>query len=132
MATADAVTQALARLRADRPGFGLEDVIDAHWIDWFSGDRFQDEHLIEAVNFWIEHTPARTWPTVAEIEQAYVRVVRLSKEQRKLEAGPCIFDCLNGLVYKQVDKPYPHIAVVPCSCAAGRAKLEAHRKGASS
>lgn len=132
MATAEAVTQALARLRADRPGLGLEDAIDAHWIDWFAGHPFRDEDLIEAVNFWIEQTPARTWPTVAEIERAYVRVIRLTREQRQLEAGPCVFECLNGLVYKQVDEPYPHVAVVPCSCPAGQAKLEGHRKAVSS
>lgn len=125
MATATTITQALARLRADRPGLGLEDAIDAHWIDWFAGPEFPDEELFAGVNYYIETHPARTWPTVAEVELAIKEVLKVYREAGELEAGPCAYDCLDGFVYRERKRPGDPFVLVPCECSKGLAKRKA-------
>lgn len=120
MATHEGIARALARLRADRPGLGLEKAIDAHWFHWFGRRKFRDRDIETAVLWWIEDTPARTWPTVAQIEAAVEKVERHAKSE--LEAGPCFWECKNGLVYSEVEEPYKHLALVPCECPLGQAK----------
>lgn len=112
-------------MRADRPGLGLEESIDAHWIDWFGGAEFQDAELFAGVNFYIETHPARTWPTVAEVEVSIKAVLRIDTERGELEEGPCFWDCVEGLVYQTITVPIEHTALVPCQCHRGRSKLEA-------
>lgn len=125
MASAEIITLALARIRADRPGLGLEDSIDAHWIEWFGPPEFRDEELLAGVAYWLEKTPARTWPTVAEIERAMIDASRRSRYHAELEAGPCAFGCLDGLVYREAAEPGETRAVVPCKCEKGQAKRKA-------
>ncbi len=125
MANAQAITAALNRLRADRPGLGLEDSIEAHWIDWFARTEFRDEDVVSAVHLYIERTPSRTWPTVAEIERALQEVERLNNE---LESEPCFWNCKQGLVYKAVERPYRRTVMVPCECPKGLSKLASFRE----
>lgn len=126
MASAETVTLALARLRADRPGLGLEDSVDAHWIEWFAGAEYPDGELAAGVAHYLESTPARTWPTVAEIEQMIARAVKLHR-RAELEAGACSRRCFEGLVYEKRLTPYDHEVLVPCECPKGRQKLEGLR-----
>ena len=125
MASAETVTLALARLRADRPGLGLEDSIDAHWIEWFAGAEFIDAELMAGVAYYLESTPARTWPTVAEIEKRIAQAVKLNRAAHDLKAGPCLWQCFEGLVYETRSAPYAHEVLVPCNCLKGKQKREA-------
>lgn len=127
MASRAAIAGALARLRADRPGLGLEESIDAHWEQWFSRPKFFDDDILTAVNWYLQDTPGRTWPTVAEIERWIGKVERYLREAE--EAAEACDKCseTHGLVYAELEEPYPHTALVPCKCKTGQRKAAALR-----